>query len=117
MRADAGRQGLRFAGPAAPARSPLPIGLTGGILGIVALVVLLLQWPLAIAFARIFDGNSVLILMFWFFLTLTALVLSVTAIVLAARARLRGPWAIVGLVMGILTTLGSICAALMGLFL
>src|SRR4051812_37924107 len=51
---------LSPAGPIA-ARPRTQVGLAGGILGIVTLVAILLQWPLIIALAQIFSSNATLI--------------------------------------------------------
>lgn len=96
-------------------KSNLP--LASGLLAIGAMIVLVLQWPITVAFAQIFQGSNALIYGAWFAMTFTAVGLSVTAIAMAARCRLSSPWAVVGLAIGILALLGSLTFGVLGLFL
>ena len=89
-------------GPTAP-----PAGrpdLIGGILGIVSIVTLAVGVMLGIALQSV---------MVYFGALSIALITGILAIVFAARAKLRGAWAVVGLVIGILVFIGSIAAALL----
>jgi hypothetical protein len=97
--------------------SPDRVGISSTILGLAMLLLLLIIFPLTIGVANFVPGNAPLILTFWYGLTLIALTGSITAIVLAARSRLRGGWAIAGLVIGIFALLGTLGFAVLGIVL
>ncbi len=79
--------------PAGPGR----LGLAGGILGLVSLTLVLLMATLE---------SGVVSVLFAFYGSITVgFIACVLAIIFAARVRLRGAWAIVGLVTGILSLL------------
>jgi hypothetical protein len=90
---------------------------TSGVLGIIALVFLLMQFPLVVALANHFRESVLLVLGGWYAITIIVLVLGTLAIVLAVRAGLRRLWAVAGLVLGILDVFGSVGMAVLGLFL
>jgi hypothetical protein len=73
------------------------LGLAGGILGLVSLAPILLM-------ATLESGVVSVVFAFYGSITL-CFIACVLAIIFAARVRLRGPWAIVGLVTGILSLL------------
>jgi hypothetical protein len=87
------------------------------IVGLSVILILLVLFPLTIGLSSLFDGGGVIILVFWYGLTLIAFGGSVTAIVLAASARLREGWAVAGLVIGIFALLGSLAFAVLGMML
>jgi hypothetical protein len=108
----------RIAGPSRPMpNSRDRVGPASAILGLSMLLLLLIQFPLTIGLANFLPGNAPVILTFWYGLTLTALSGSITAIVLAAKSRLRSGWSIAGLVIGIFALLGTLGFAVLGVFL
>ena len=111
----------RLAGTPRPAaRNPTastPAARASAVVGLAALAILLIMFPLTIGLANVFQGAAAVILTFWYGLTLICFSGSTTAIVLAANCRLRGAWSIAGLVMGIFGLLGSLCFGVLGLML
>jgi hypothetical protein len=89
--------------------------LASGILGIASTVLLILNFPLMIGLANINAGELALIV--WYFLSGFAFIGSVTGISLAAHCRLRGAWAVTGLVTGVMAALGSLAFMALGIFL
>jgi hypothetical protein len=99
--------------PPAPARN-YRIGETSCMLGISALLLISMLLPLAITLVRL--GLAYLALMaIWYVVIVTAGVCSVLGIVFAANTRLRGGWAISGLVTSIIALLLSLAGAIMGM--
>jgi hypothetical protein len=115
-----GASQLRVAGHPWPtlARNPVtPAARASPIVGLAVLLLLLIMFPLTIGIANVFPGNAVVILTFWYGLTLIGFAGSITAVSLAATTRLRGSWGIAGLVIGIFGLLGSLGFAVLGLML
>ncbi len=94
-----------------------PAARASTIVGLAVLLILLIMFPVTIGLATVFQGEAAIILTFWYGLTVIALSGSITAIVLAANTRLRGGWAIAGLVIGIFGLLGSLACAALGMML
>lgn len=108
-------------GPVAPrvaARArprPIPAGSgaadssakVSGVLGLVAISMLLLGIPVTFGLTILLQSEVVLLILGGGVLLLT-LVVGIVGIVLAARCRLSSAWAVVGLVNGILSILGAI---------
>jgi hypothetical protein len=86
-----------------------PSARISGILSLVAISLLLLAVPLTFALAVLLQSEAVLFIIGGAVVVLT-LIVSIVGIVLAARCRLSSAWAVVGLVNGILSILGAICA-------
>jgi hypothetical protein len=102
--------------PTAP--SPrAPIGLASFLVGIGASMLVLLQMPVLIAAANIFSGNATPIYLIYFTYTAVVAATAVTAIGLAGKAGLGNGWSVAGLVIGILSGLGCLGFAVLGLFL
>jgi hypothetical protein len=99
--------------PEGPVRNRTAIA--SGILGIASMVLLILNLPLLIGLANSNVGE--LVLFVWYFVTGLAFIGSVTGISLAASCRLRGSWAITGLVTGLMALLGSLAFVVLGMFL
>ena len=89
--------------------------LASGVLGIVMIVLLLLNFPLVITLSNMNVG--VLTLFVWYGLTGIAFIGSIVGICLAVYSRLHGHWGITGLVMGILDLLWSLGFLVLGMFL
>jgi hypothetical protein len=94
-----------------------PPASASAVISLAVLLILLILFPLTIGLANFVPGNAPVILTFWYGLTLIAFSGSVTAIVLAAKARLRGSWAVAGLVLGIFALLGTLAFAILGMML
>jgi hypothetical protein len=99
-------------GPNAGQRSPVGRGdaraaKVSGILGLVAISLLLLGCPSAIGMAVLAQSQAVLFIAGGGVLALSFIGSSL-AIVLAAYSRLAGAWALVGLVNGIVSVLGGL---------
>ncbi|QEH38670.1 hypothetical protein OJF2_72760 [Aquisphaera giovannonii] len=88
---------------------------TSGILGIVGLVFSLLQFPLIEVVGDLFRVPEAIVYGVWFVLTAAVFVLGTLGIVLAGRAGLRRPWAVAGLILGILDVLASLVLAAFGI--
>ena len=87
-----------------------------GILSVVGISMLLLGVPLTYGVAVLFQSEAVLFILGGGVLALT-LISAIVGIVLAARCRLSSSWAVVGLVNGILSILGTLCAPVLVLVL
>jgi len=85
----------------------LRAGKVSGILGLVAMSLLLLGCPSALGMAILAKSEAVLVIAGGGVLALS-LIGSSVAIVLAAYSRMAGAWAIVGLVTGIVSILGGL---------
>ena len=110
--------------PRAAAPPPLPrqvvrqgnpwTGRASGILGISMFVMLLLLYP----FVILLDGagmHGVPILIVWLGGVLVTFVVSIIGLVFACQARVKGGWAVTGLVTCIISLLLSLAAAALGL--
>jgi hypothetical protein len=92
---------------ASPARAVGPgTGKAGGILGLATLVFVGFS-PLIIIGSEL-TGSEAIALILWFGTIGSIVAGGVTAVALSAYSRLRGPWAVVGLVTGILSVLAAI---------
>ena len=89
--------------------------LASGIVGIASIVLWVFIFPFILGIAQLNIGEAILVV--WYMLTGITFIGSVLAISLAVYSRLRGNWAITGLVTGILALLGSLGFAVFGLFL
>ena len=87
-----------------------------GILGLVAISMLLLGVPMMYGLAVLLQSEAVLFILGGGVLALS-LIVSIVGIVLASRCRLSSAWAIVGLVNGILSILGALCLPILVLVL
>lgn len=85
--------------------------IVGGIVGIVAIAVLFLAYPVVFALAQSFNGNTALVLIGFFAFVGLALIGGVIAVTFSVQARLRSSWAITGLVTGIIALLGSLVSS------
>ncbi len=90
-------------------------GMASGILGITAFVMLLLLYPLALCLSEVVHFPYELLMVVWFGFVLIAAVASITGLVLAGRARLKGGWAVTGLIFCVLALFLSLAAAVAGL--
>ena len=115
--ARASRMGLVGTRTLAQEKPRSSLALASGILGIIAVIGLALQFPFIVGVANLLQGNGAAILILWYMLTTVVFVVGVTAIGLAAKVRLRGGWAIAGLATGILSVLGAVVFSAFGLFL
>jgi hypothetical protein len=115
-RAAAARRDLAAPRPAMP-HPDSRMAAAGGVVGIAMFPLLLVIFPLTIGLAQFVPGSVTVILGFWYSLTALALAGSVTAVTLAVRSRLKSPWAVTGLITGIMGILGSLGLAVLGLFL
>ena len=97
------------------ARSGIGIALASGVLGIVSLMLVLATYPLMILLVNLFPGSGSGLMVVWFLCTGLAFVGSTLAIVLAAYSRLKGVWAVAGLVIGITAWLGSLGLLFLGI--
>ena len=93
-----------------------PSAKVSGILGLVAISMLLLGVPMTYGLAVLFQSEAVLFILGGGVLALS-LIGGIVGIVLAARCRLSTAWGVVGLVNGLLSILGAICAPLLVLVL
>ena len=83
-------------------------GMASGILGITAFVMLLLLYPLALCLPQDVHLTYELLMIVWFgFLFITSAG-SITGLVLAGRARLKGGWAVTGVIFCVLALFLSV---------
>jgi hypothetical protein len=92
------------------------MALVSGILGIVTLVLLILNFPIVIGLANM-ANLGVALLIIWYMITAIAFVGSVTAVSLAVYSRFQSYWAVTGLITGIMGLLGSLVFVPLGMFL
>jgi hypothetical protein len=85
------------------------VAKASGVLGIVTVVLSVLLFPMLFVFASAVSSSVGPILVFWITFAGLGIVGSITGIVMAIHARLRGAWAITGLCTSILALL--ICLA------
>ena len=90
-------------------------GKASGILGITMLVVLLMLYPLVILLSSGFGWPNAPVLAVWFGVALVTFVGSIIGLVFAGKARVKGGWAVAGLVTSIFTLLFSLTAGVLGL--
>ncbi len=101
-----------------PLREPNPwTGRASGILGITMFVMLLMLYPLVVLLSELFSGNAAVVMIMWYGVALVAFVGSIIGLVFAVQARVRGGWAVAGLVTSIISLLLSLAAGVLGLFL
>jgi hypothetical protein len=117
VRGAVGRNSMAGPRPRATQRPSSSPAVASGVLGIVAVIGLALQFPVILGLANLFQGNAAPILIVWYILTTIVFVAGVTAITMAAMVRLNRGWAITGLATGIFAVLGSLGFAVLGLFL
>jgi hypothetical protein len=111
------RRGAATALPRQPLRERDPwSGRVSGILGITMLVMLLMLYPLVMLLSASFNWPYRAVMVVWFGVVLLSFVGSIIGLVFAARARVRGAWAVTGLVTSVLALLLSLVAGVLGLF-
>ncbi len=112
------RRGVATALPRQPLRERDPwAGRVSGILGITMFVMLLMLYPLLIVLSGEFNGSGAAVMVVWFGVALVTFVGSIIGLVFAVQARVRGGWAVAGLVTSIISLLLSLAAGVLGLFL
>jgi len=87
-------------------------GRASGILGITMFVMLLVVCPL-VALLSSFNSPSAALMVVWFGVTLMTFVGSIIGLVFAGHARVKGGWAVAGLVTNILALLLSLAASVL----
>ncbi len=103
--------------PRQPLRDRNPwTGRVSGILGITMLVMLLMLYPLVILLSASFNWPYAAVMVVWFGVVLLSFVGSIIGLVFAAWARVRGAWAVTGLVTSVFALLLSLVAGVLGLF-
>ena len=101
--------------PRQPSRERDPgAGKASGILGIIMLALLLVLYPLVVMLST-FGWPNAPILAVWFTVVLIVFVGSIIGLVLAGKARVKGGWAVAGLVIGIIALSLSVVAGVLGL--
>ncbi len=89
-------------------------GKVSGILGVTMLALLLILYPLVILLSE-FGWPTAPIMAVWFGVVLIVFVGSIIGLVLAGKARVKGGWAVTGLVIGIIALLLSVLAGVLGM--
>ncbi len=113
------RRGAATALPRQPLRERDPwTGRVSGILGITMFVMLLMLYPLVILLSAssAFNWPYAAIMVVWFGVALLSFVGSIIGLVFACQARVKGGWAVAGLVTSIISLLLSLAAGVLGLF-
>ena len=90
-------------------------GMASGILGITAFVLLLLLYPLALCLPQDIHLTYESLMILWFGFVFITAAGSITGLVLAGRARLKGGWAVTGVIFCVLALFLSVAAAATGL--
>lgn len=111
------RRGAAFALPRQPSRARDPwTGRASGILGIIMFVMLLMLYPLVMLLSGLgVMGGAVLAA--WFGVALISFVGSIIGLVFAVTARVKGAWAVAGLVTSIIALVLSLVAGMAGFVL
>ncbi len=109
------RRGPAVALPRRPLRERNPwTGRVSGILGITMLVMLLMFYPLVLL-SGLVNGSGGAVIVLWYVVALMTFVGSIIGLVFAGQARVKGGWAVAGLVTNIFALLLSLAAGVLGM--
>jgi hypothetical protein len=107
------RRGAAIALPRQPFRArDAWTGRASGILGSTMLVMLLMLYPLMILLSGLSNGSDQSVIIVWFGVAFVTFVGSIIGLVFAGHARVKGGWAVAGLVTSIIALLLSVVAVL-----